>query len=86
MHRKRLKQDPSVNYIEAECKKRVFWVAYNLDKYLSAIMGRPCVFHDEDIDQEMPSLVDDKDLMVSSMKATSKTSYCTMLAPNHHTK
>lgn len=37
--------------IEEECKRRLFWCSYNLDKYLGAMLGRPCVFHDEDIDQ-----------------------------------
>ncbi|KAL1872451.1 hypothetical protein VTK73DRAFT_1529 [Phialemonium thermophilum] len=61
MHRRKEKFEggaPSacgVDLVELECRKRVFWCAYNLDKYLSAIFGRPCAFHDDDIDQDMPS-------------------------------
>lgn len=41
----------SPNLVELECRKRLFWSAYNLDKYLSAIFGRPAMLHDEDTDQ-----------------------------------
>lgn len=44
---------------DIECRKRTFWCAYNLDTYLSAALGRPRTFHDDDIDQEMPLCVDD---------------------------
>lgn len=47
------------DHVDLECRKRTFWCAYNLDTYLSAALGRPRTFHDEDIDQEMPSCVDD---------------------------
>ncbi|KAF4541450.1 Glyoxylate reductase [Lasiodiplodia theobromae] len=48
--------DPFMKRIEEECKRRLFWCSYNLDKYLGAMLGRPCVFHDEDIDQDYPSM------------------------------
>lgn len=47
------------DYIELECRRRTFWSAYSLDNYLSMALGRSRIFHDEDIDQEMPSCVDD---------------------------
>ena len=37
--------------IDRECRKRVFWVLYSLDIHLSAALGRPRIFHDDDIDQ-----------------------------------
>jgi hypothetical protein len=37
--------------ILSECQKRVFWVAYVLDRYLSVALGNPQMIHDEDIDQ-----------------------------------
>lgn len=46
----------SLNVIDSDSaglRKRVFWSAYTLDRYLSVILGRPKLFHDEDID---PSL------------------------------
>ncbi|KAL3293700.1 fungal specific transcription factor domain-containing protein [Colletotrichum asianum] len=50
------------NHIDLECRKRTFWCAYNLNTYLSAALGRPMTFHDEDIDQELPLCVDDEQL------------------------
>ncbi|KAK8217847.1 finger protein [Phyllosticta capitalensis] len=63
MHRKRRPDTSlSTNHIEVECRKRTFWNAYNLDTYLSVALGRPRTFHDEDIDQELPTSVNDFDL------------------------
>jgi hypothetical protein len=62
------------DHVESECRKRTFWCAYNLDTYLSAALGRPRAFHDDDIDQEMPLCLDDHQL------AYSPTSM--MLTPN----
>lgn len=60
IHRKsRVDTSGNVDYIDLECRKRTFWCAYNLDTYLSAALGRPRTFHDEDIDQELPLCVDD---------------------------
>ena len=90
LHRKRARYSGGQTggpggYIESECRKRLFWCAYTLDKYLSAIFGRPCAFHDEDIDQDMPQLVEDRDLTTDSMSVSSPESMNTMLGPlNHH--
>jgi hypothetical protein len=45
--------DPSgpVDFVELESRRRWFWCAYVLDKYLAAALGRPRTFKDEDIDQ-----------------------------------
>lgn len=60
IHRKsRIDASSHPDYVDLECRKRTFWCAYNLDTYLSAALGRPRTFHDEDIDQEMPLCVDD---------------------------
>lgn len=48
--------------VETECRRRVFWCAYTLDKYLAAALGRPRALREEDIDQVLPSCVDDADL------------------------
>lgn len=63
IHRKsRVDGNSNPDYVDLECRKRTFWCAYNLDTYLSAALGRPRTFHDEDIDQEMPLCVDDSRL------------------------
>lgn len=56
--------------VDIECRRRTFWSAYSLDNYLSAALGRPRTFNDKDIDQELPSCVDDEDIMGSSLLAS----------------
>ena len=52
IHRKRrVETSNGADLVELECRKRVFWCAYGLDNYLSAVLGRPRTFHDDDIDQ-----------------------------------
>lgn len=50
------------DYINAQCQKRTFWVAYIFDKYLSVVLGRPRYYHDDDVDQDFPDLVNDEDM------------------------
>ena len=52
--------------IDLECRKRTFWCAYSLNTYLSAALGRPMTFHNEDIDQDLPLCVDDEKLCPTS--------------------
>lgn len=66
IHRKcRGEASGDFDYVESECRKRTFWCAYNLGTYLSAALGRPRTFHDDDIDQEMPLCLDDHQLAYS---------------------
>ncbi|KAF9880181.1 fungal specific transcription factor domain-containing protein [Colletotrichum karsti] len=55
-------QGPQFDYIVSQCRKRTFWVAYTIDKYLSVVFGRPRMYHDEDIDQDFPDCVNDEDM------------------------
>jgi hypothetical protein len=58
IHRKRrVETSNGVDLVDLECRKRVFWCAYGLDNYLSAALGRPRTFHDEDIDQVRVSFI-----------------------------
>ncbi|KAH7135336.1 fungal-specific transcription factor domain-containing protein [Dendryphion nanum] len=50
------------DYIEEQCRKRTFWVAYTLDKYMGVIFGRPRHYHDDDIDQDFPDSVNDESM------------------------
>lgn len=50
------------DYISSQCRKRTFWVAYTIDKYLAAVFGRPRLYHDDDIDQDFPDCVNDEDM------------------------
>ena len=47
--------NPSIGPAEIEERKRVFWIAYSLDKDLSLQMGQPSAQDDDDIDVELPS-------------------------------
>ncbi|KAH8726452.1 fungal-specific transcription factor domain-containing protein [Phaeosphaeriaceae sp. PMI808] len=80
--------DPSgtVDYVELESRRRLFWVAYSLDKYLAAALGRPRTFKDEDIDQELPTIVDDTDLLPNYINPTPANAYSLMTAPVEHIK
>ncbi|GAM43458.1 hypothetical protein TCE0_050f18290 [Talaromyces pinophilus] len=63
LHRKQFKsRDRLSDHIDLECRRRTFWSAYCLDVHLSLTLGRPKIFHDEDIDQELPSDADDMNL------------------------
>lgn len=52
----------SADYLAGQHRKRIFWSAYILDRYLGVVLGRPPHFHDEDIDQEYPDCVNDEDM------------------------
>ncbi|KAJ5307072.1 hypothetical protein PENANT_c003G04394 [Penicillium antarcticum] len=58
-------QEGKGTYLEQELRKRTFWSAYTLDKYLSVMFGRPRLLHDEDFDQELPDEVTDQDLLIN---------------------
>ncbi|KAJ4303364.1 hypothetical protein N0V90_002257 [Kalmusia sp. IMI 367209] len=78
----------AVDYVELESRRRLFWVAYVLDKYLSAALGRPRTFKDEDIDQELPTLINDSDLTPHSLtpSPTQSSTLPVMMAPIEHIK
>ncbi|KAK7701612.1 hypothetical protein SLS57_011661 [Botryosphaeria dothidea] len=67
-------------------RKRTFWCAYNLDTYLSAALGRPRTFHDEDIDQDFPTCVNDSDLHNRQMHPSAVKSQSLMSGPIAHFK
>lgn len=69
------------NHIDIECRRRTFWCAYSLDNYLSTALGRPRIFHDEDIDQELPSCLDDTDIHIDHLTTTASRTQSLMLAP-----
>lgn len=74
------------NHIDVECRRRTFWCLYNLDNYLSAALGRPRTFHDEDIDQEYPSTTEDADLHANHITTRIYRGQSLMAAPVAHVK
>ncbi|KAJ6014372.1 hypothetical protein N7540_008963 [Penicillium herquei] len=87
LHRNRKRETGAgVDHIDSECRKRVFWCAYSLDNYLSAALGRPRIFHDDDIDQDFPSVIDDSRILRHQILPSKSTGQSIMLAPLYHDK
>ncbi|APA15974.1 hypothetical protein sscle_16g107440 [Sclerotinia sclerotiorum 1980 UF-70] len=82
--RRRVESQINMDMIELECRKRVFWCAYTLDNYLSAALGRPRTFHEDDIDQELPSCVNDSDLTSRHIHVDKSKAQSIMMAPIAH--
>lgn len=82
MHRKReCQRDVSfasrrLGYISLQCYKRTFWVAYTIDRYLSVVFGRPKLYQDEDIDQELPETVNDEDMTNQGISLSEDSGDC----------
>lgn len=74
MHRKR--PSTGADPIEEQCRRRLFWCSYVVDKYLSIMLGRPRLLRDDDMDQEMPDCIDDERL--TSGKPRSLDTDCEM--------
>ncbi|EAA60063.1 hypothetical protein AN4828.2 [Aspergillus nidulans FGSC A4] len=85
LHRGR-RRDVKDNFVEHECSKRVFWCMYSLDNYLSAALGRPRIFHDDEIDQELPAIANDSQITPSGVVPASSNTQSIMLAPVYHAK
>ncbi|KAI1106902.1 fungal-specific transcription factor domain-containing protein [Jackrogersella minutella] len=49
-----------INPIESETRRRVFYICRQMDTYVSALLGFPLLLNDEDIDQPLPTPVDDE--------------------------
>ncbi|KAI1412921.1 hypothetical protein F5Y13DRAFT_179783 [Hypoxylon sp. FL1857] len=49
-----------LNPIESETRRRVFYICRQMDTYVSALLGFPLLLNDEDIDQPLPTPVDDQ--------------------------
>ncbi|PYH76297.1 hypothetical protein BO82DRAFT_387403 [Aspergillus uvarum CBS 121591] len=87
LHRVRRRDRGSgFDYVEGECRKRVFWCAYSLDNYLSAALGRPRIFHDDDIDQELPAVANDSHILADQILPATTSAQSIMLAPVYHAK
>ncbi|KAJ6024667.1 hypothetical protein N7540_005464 [Penicillium herquei] len=86
LHRKRMRTpSSSLSLISHECSKRVLWCSFTLDQYLSLILGRPRLLHEEDIDQEYPTLINDENLDAAQLNPISLRN-CLMEAPVCHAK
>ncbi|KAK7703195.1 hypothetical protein SLS64_009171 [Diaporthe eres] len=66
----------SQDYVYKQCRKRTFWTAYILDKYLGVVMGRPRHFHDDDLDQDYPDRVNDSDMSIDGCTSDDDSNDC----------
>ena len=76
----------SFNPIEAETRKRVFWVIRKMDTYVGALLGLPHSLNDDEIDQEYPTEVDDEYITEHGIIPMPEGKISVMSAGNAHTK
>ncbi|KAL2797846.1 fungal-specific transcription factor domain-containing protein [Aspergillus keveii] len=82
LHRRSNRDNTGENLIQRECRRRTVWCSYTLDKYLSVILGRPRLWHDGDVDEELPARVNDIDLTPTRIELPKRD--CVMDAPVLH--
>ncbi|KAF7947981.1 hypothetical protein EAE96_009050 [Botrytis aclada] len=71
-----------IDLIEVECQKRVFWAAFFLDKFLSYALGRPQRLKIDDIDQELPKNINDRQFTPNNLIPASPDDLSSNLASN----
>ncbi|XPT04236.1 Gypsy retrotransposon integrase-like protein 1 [Ascochyta lentis] len=76
----------SFNPIEAETRKRLFWVIRRMDTYVGAMLGLPRFLEDENIDQDFPIEVDDDYITETKVLPMPEGSISVMSAFNAHTR
>ena len=79
-------KNSQADYIGSQFQKRVFWVSYILDQYLSVLFARPRHYHDDDIDQSFPDCVDDEDMTPEGPRLPRRTKDCSATALISHAK
>ncbi|KAI0481053.1 fungal-specific transcription factor domain-containing protein [Xylariaceae sp. FL0804] len=60
LHRHLPDWETRLNPIESETRRRVFYICRQMDTYVSALLGFPLLLNDDDIDQPLPTAVDDQ--------------------------
>ncbi|CAJ2506841.1 Uu.00g080270.m01.CDS01 [Anthostomella pinea] len=58
-----------MNPIESETRRRVFYICRQMDTYVSALLGFPLLLNDDDIDQPLPTPVDDQYITKTGISA-----------------
>ena len=74
------------NYIELETRRRVFWIIRKMDTYVAALLGFPKMLSDQDVDQELPSEVDDDYITETKMDKMPPEKLSVFTASNAHTR
>ncbi|KAM3070325.1 Gypsy retrotransposon integrase-like protein 1 [Clarireedia jacksonii] len=74
------------NPIERETRKRVFWIVRKMDTYVSAMLGFPMMLSPDDIDQELPSEIDDEYITKDAVLPMPPGKLSMYVASNAHTR
>ncbi|KAF2160440.1 hypothetical protein M409DRAFT_70408 [Zasmidium cellare ATCC 36951] len=72
--------------VEAETRKRVFWIVRKMDVYVGAMLGLPQTLSDDDIDQDFPAEVDDEYITRDGVLPMPDGVVSLMTAFNSHTR
>lgn len=72
--------------IEAETRKRIFWVIRKMDTFVGAMLGLPFFLSDEDIDQDWPTEVDDEYITETEILPMPEGKISIMTGANAHTQ
>lgn len=72
--------------IESETRKRVFHTIRQLDIYLSATLGLPILLQARDIDQPLPTAIDDEDMIQDTLASAPLKKPSIIQAFNAHGK
>jgi hypothetical protein len=78
--------DSCFSPIEAETRKRLFWVIQRMDCYVGALLGLPHSLSEDDIDQELPLEVDDQYITDEKILPQPDGQIALMAASNAHVK
>ncbi|KEQ90329.1 hypothetical protein AUEXF2481DRAFT_84004 [Aureobasidium subglaciale EXF-2481] len=86
IHRAKAPGAAGMTRILRECQRRCFWAVHMLDTYLSVMLGRPPYINDAYVDQRLPEIVDDNDILLTEVTVRSIPKDCVQAAPVMHAK
>ncbi|KAG7071091.1 hypothetical protein JMJ76_0002329 [Colletotrichum scovillei] len=56
----------SMNFMQVQMKRRVFWQVYMIDRYSSTVLGKPFSIDDRDIEVGFPADANDEDIVTAN--------------------
>ncbi|KAI9663980.1 MAG: hypothetical protein M1821_007471 [Bathelium mastoideum] len=70
--------------IQAESRKRTFWVIRKMDIYVGALLGLPQTLSDDDVDQDLPTEVEDEYITETEVRPMPEGSTTIVQGSNAH--
>lgn len=77
--------DNNFTPIQAETRKRTFWVIRKMDIYVGAMLGLPETLSDDDIDQDLPTEIEDEYITETEIRPMREGSTTVVQGSNAHT-